>query len=772
MKNIFTAAGILLLISIYQPSMSQSDPVKLDYELALKVARDLAWNGKYEEAQLLCRRILRDKPEYVDARLLHGNVLAWQNLFEEARNEYLRVFDYDNGNRSALLGLSDVEIWSGNPGRAVGIASTGLENYPGDLELLLKLARAQQLSGDFIGSKKTVYQVLQKDPTNPAARKIYEEIRNSVPVSNEGLSIPGISGPYEIFNVDTLFALAQKHALNQEFGEARRLAGQILVYRPDFYPARVLSAQTYTWENDFNAARAELEKVRVEETGYRDGILGWIDVEKWARNYKSALDYSNLGIRFYPGDEEFILRKAEIYELSGDLLQAKKTLFNYLTGHPNNSRFLQAYSSLMDGNVRREGMVAKMPASDQTGKQTQLDSLYQVARQEAFAGNFEQARIKSMQILQEQPDHFDARFLLGNINAWEQNFGPAREIFDELIVNAFDNYDLILARVNTEMWSQNYTAALSKIQYGLEIYPDDSDLVFKRAMAYQRSGRMDLANNDLSKLLQQDPNNPLYRNAFFAPREPLQINGVSLEYTLNKYEIPARRSFNMLSMRYYRSNQIGTLIGSVNAGYLASDSTQFMQGAGLQFEIDAYPVVPLKKRYFHLNYGFSPSPLFARHRFGAHVYNSVGQGWELSAGFNYMIYRGTADTINVFIADFGAAKYFNDLMVGLNVSLSPNLGKIAQGYTFTLRKFFNTPDDWVQFSIGTGLYPDNPLNYYDDPLYIPNQLLNSYNFLFAVRYRFAEKWIGRIYAGLQYEEYLLNSFRNITNLNLALIYLF
>lgn len=771
MKNSLVIPGLLFFLFMCRPLTGQEDTVLFNYDLALKVAHELAWDGKYEEARMLCTRILRDKPEYIDARLLNGKVLAWQNQFEEARREFYNIFDYDNGNLNALLALADLEIWAGKPETAAQVAMTGLDNYPDNLELLVKHARASQLSGDFAGSKKSVYRVLQLDPTNEEARKIYNEIRTSVPVSTEGLVLPGISGPYEIVNVDTLYSQAQRCALNQEYGEARRLTNQILLYRPDYIAARVLNAQTYAWGNEFESARRELEPVKVEETGNREGILTWIDVEKWDRNYSKALNYCNLGLRFFPGDEDFLLRKAEVYNLSGETLQAKKILFTYLSAHPNNTKFLQAYNALGDVN-QPTGLPARQRVSDEAKAQSAAsDSLYKIAREEAFGGNFLAARLKCQQILQTEPDNFDTKFLMGNIYAWEQNFDQARIIYDELIAKVFDSYDLILAMTNLEMWAQNYNTALSRIQYGLEIFPDDPELIFKRAIAYQKSGRMDLANKDLGKLMQLDPTNPVYQNAFYSPREPLLINGVSLEYTLNRYDKPVSRSFNMISGRYYRSNNSGTYIGSINAGYLASDTNQFMQNAGLQFEFDAYPIVPSRKQYFHLNYAFSPSSLFARHKFGVHAFADIGQSWELSGGFDYMIYRGTRDSSNVFIADIGLTKYFRDVMAGLVISLSPNTGKIAQGYTFTFRKFFNTPYDWIQFSVGTGIYPDNPLNYFSDPDYIPNQLLRSYNVLFAVRYKFAEKWIGRVYAGFQYEEYKVKTFRDITNLNLAVIYL-
>jgi hypothetical protein len=97
---------------------------------------------------------------------------------------------------------------------------------------------------------------------------------------------------------------------------------------------------------------------------------------------------------------------------------------------------------------------------------------------------------------------------------------------------------------------------------------------------------------------------------------------------------------------------------------------------------------------------------------------------------------------------------------------------VASGYTASLRKYFSSPENWLQLTLGTGMFPDNPLYYLYDPNYVPNQLLASYNVLLAGRYKLSERWIGRIYAGYQYEEYRQSTYRNNWTVNLALIYLF
>ena len=222
----------------------------------------------------------------------------------------------------------------------------------------------------------------------------------------------------------------------------------------------------------------------------------------------------------------------------------------------------------------------------------------------------------------------------GKILSWQGKYAESAVILEDLYEKVFDNYDLILALSDVWVGLRSYDEAMDMVNYGLSLFPNDPDLLLKKAQLYQLTGSIDQANSTLYSVLALRPNDPVATRALNVAKGAVPITGISAEYTHNRYTIPFARYWNMYSMRYYHTTELGTFIGSVNMGYVNTGNTPFMQNGGVQFEIDAYPKFPAQKRYFHLNYGYSPSAVFARHRLGAHIYNEFGSGWEGSAGFN------------------------------------------------------------------------------------------------------------------------------------------
>lgn len=753
-------------------ALAQTDSVRFDYDKAIKVAQNLAVNRQFADARLLAERVIHDRPDYIDARIILGNSYYWEGYAALAREEYYKVFQYDNGNKLAFQALITLEIGEGRPERAAEIAKMALDFHPDDQEIWMSYARASQLSANFLEAKRALLTILEKDPSNQEARSRYANLMKEIPVSTEGNIVPGIQGPYDIREVDTVMVQAWNFAANEMIDEARSLCNQVLSRIPDYIPARLLIAETHAWNNEFEQARAELRKIRAEENGHRETLLAWVRTETWAKNYNTAIQYCNIGLKFYPTDEEFLLKKAQVYEAAENYFEAKRTLFTYLAANPGDIRFRQKYVRLVDKQNQQIAKSLKPVFLDTTMLPKGIEDMLYDARQLAYSDDFDGAKSVCYQVLQVVPDYFGALLLLGNILSWEGKFEESVQIMAPLIKVAFDSKDLIQSLADSEMWAENFDEASRWIRYGLDIYPGEPELLYRQAMVYQRTGDVTLAAETLGALVARIPDNKVYRQAYYSVRGPLQINGMSAEYTFNRYKLPIVQSWNMFGVKYYLSDKRGTLIGSLNTGFYRTDTTAVVNKPGIQFELDAFPVFPNKKSYLHINLGLSPSSIFARQKLGLHGFYEFRKDWEISGGFNYMNYRDSTDTVKVFIADAAISHYFKNYMASGGISFAPANGKLAQGYALTLRRFLKTPEDWIQISVGTGLYPDNPLNYLYDPTYLPNQALKNYYVLFAGRYWFTQKLIGRIYAGYQYEEYRQTLFRNTLTLNLALIFLF
>lgn len=734
----------------------------------LLLANNWARDSKYEVARLLSHRILQDYPDFTEVYLFIGNTYAWENRLDTARLFFYKVFEFDNGNLEAFNQLITMELWEGDADGAIDIANMALNHNPNNHDVLLKKARALIMLGDFINAKKILFFILSEDRYNNTARELYRNIIKGVPkeitIKDNTVLI--------VQPVDSIFKKAQNLAWNSEFVDAIDIIELIIEAQPDFLPAQVLLAQTYAWQNEFAHARSIINSVINADHYCREGIITAIDIEYWDGDYDEAItQLDSLGLKYFPEDRDFLFKKAEILGAQGQYFQAKDIIYQMLKENPSDYRAVQYYNELKGDSFRGENNFWPDIQIDSRKRGMDNETWLKEARELAYDQRYYEAQAICIRVLDVYPEDFDAQFLMGTTMAWMGRYDESRSWYERLLSTAFDSYSLIGAIVDMETWDHNYAGALERVNYGLQIYPNDKEYLIKKVAVYQGAGEIELANTTLDQLISTYPDDKEIRKSYYNLKGLIRLNAVGAGYTLNTYALPARRTWQMYSARYYHSNDIGTFVGTVNTGYVSSDTSVFSIRGGYQFEIDAYPIFAAQKRYFHFNLGFSPSPVFARYRFGAHIYQDLVPTWELTAGVNYNYFRNVVDTANVLIFQAGVNKYWSGFMGSFSVTLAPTPLKLSQGYTLLGRKYFNRPDNWIQLAISAGVYPENPVFYLNDITITPLGLLNSYTVYAAARYMFSDRWIGQLYLGYQRQEYMMNFLRNSWTVNLSLIYL-
>jgi len=758
--------GIILLSHSLSAQQTKGT---INYDAGIALAHSLAVEGKYEVARLMCYRILKDVPEYFDAYFIIANTYAWDNQFEKARLFYNKVFEYNNGDMNVFNQLIAIELWEGDPKGAIELSLEALEFESDNTDILFKKARAHVMLGEYLEAKKILFLILSIEPTHTEALQLYHEMLNGIQVE---LSI----NEHDLVNlksVDSLFLRAKNYAYTENFSKAFELINQIITQKPSYLPAYLLSAQTHAWVNEYDIAREIVSNLIKQDSLYRPAILTAIDIELWSENYnKAVLLCDSIGLSSFPGDIDILFRKVQAQKNLFEYYSAKKIVFEMLEKNPNNARALQYYNELLDSEERYQRDYRSLIQADRVEHGFDKDSLMKTARELTFDKKFVEAQAICYNILNLYPNDYEANYLLGVGYAWMGDYNEARKIFNTIIQTTFDSSELISSMIDLEIWDHQYGEALRLAKYGLGLYPNEKSLLLKMASIYQRTGKSELSTNIFRKLLVLYPEDDNLQESYFAMKGLVKLNGIGGGYTFNSYSVPSIRRWHMFTSSYHYNNDLGTFIGKVNTGYVADDTIKFMEGGGIQFELDAYPVFSDKKRYFYLNYGFSPSSIFARHRFGANIYQDISNGWELSGGMNYNYYRNSIDTTHVFIFRAGVNKYWDKFMVGVGYTFAPSFGKLAQGYSLVARKYLNRPDNWMQVIVSAGIYPENPLFYLSDPLGTTPGLLQSYTINTGFRYLLGYRWIGQVFVGYQRQEYLSNFQRNSWSLNLSLIYLF
>jgi YaiO family outer membrane protein len=139
----------------------------------------------------------------------------------------------------------------------------------------------------------------------------------------------------------------------------------------------------------------------------------------------------------------------------------------------------------------------------------------------------------------------------------------------------------------------------------------------------------------------------------------------------------------------------GTLVGRINY------ANRFAQ-SGIQPEVDFYPGL-WKNAYAYLNYGYTTSSLFARHRLGAEIFQSLPRSFETSAGFRFMDFDA-GSSITIYTASLGW--YYKSYWFSARTFITPSNGDISRSLNLTTRKYFADANNFVGITVGAGFSPD------------------------------------------------------------------
>jgi lipoteichoic acid synthase len=150
-------------------SREDSALAKLGVALTYASARKLAFAGKYDEARLVLRRLLRDAPADNDSRALLGRTYSWNHGYKEARailSELVkRAPDYSDG----YAALIDVNLWDSKDVEALALANRAYAKFPRDGAVLFGKAKALSAAGRNAEALATLDELAKVDPAYPDA---------------------------------------------------------------------------------------------------------------------------------------------------------------------------------------------------------------------------------------------------------------------------------------------------------------------------------------------------------------------------------------------------------------------------------------------------------------------------------------------------------------------------------------------------------------------------------------------------------------------------
>jgi YaiO family outer membrane protein len=361
---------------------------------------------------------------------------------------------------------------------------------------------------------------------------------------------------------------------------------------------------------------------------------------------------------------------------------------------PGKNNFLFFFLFIVTGSP-----FSKVFAQEDTLKS---DGLFQAARKAAFdEKNYTKAKSYLYKALNMSPDYNDIWIFLGRIYTWTDNYDSAKICFTHVLANKPDYEDASIAYTDLAYWNDRYDTALNVCVRGLQYHPSSEELLLRKAKILSAMKRYPAADSVVQQILLINKNNTQARLLHGRIKELSVKNKINVGYDFVYFDKEFTNPWHLASIDYGRSTKLGTITGRFNyANRFAESSTQF--------ELEAYPRIS-KTFYSYAELGFSNNNgVFPRFRTGFSLYSNLPHSFEGELGFRYLQFSGTPTWI--YTAYLG--KYYKSWLFGARTYITPSTytNVVSASYTALARYYYGSADDFIGFSAGYGISPDDRYN--------------------------------------------------------------
>lgn len=143
-----------------------------DWQARLELARLLSYVKRYDESLAEYQKVLKEKPDLVDAQLEMAAVLYWSGHVGEALN-LLEQTPPEQLNPDSRLLLADIYVTQKRYNLAEPIYREHLQKHPDDLAVRLKLAELLGYMKDYPQSIEEYQLILKARPDDIQVRRQY-----------------------------------------------------------------------------------------------------------------------------------------------------------------------------------------------------------------------------------------------------------------------------------------------------------------------------------------------------------------------------------------------------------------------------------------------------------------------------------------------------------------------------------------------------------------------------------------------------------------------
>ena len=310
------------------------------------------------------------------------------------------------------------------------------------------------------------------------------------------------------------------------------------------------------------------------------------------------------------------------------------------------------------------------------------------ARGMAFAGQ----RAESIKLLEDSlktSPNGDARVLLGTVLSWEGRYDEARRELEGVLAGNPTHGDALPALINVELWSDHPARAEELASRALRNRPHDTAMLLARAKALSALERPTEARDTLDRLLIIDPRDDAARQMRRGVRDSLRLWRVSFGASHDEFS-DRRVAWRETQASLGRSTPAGTV--SVRA-----TRAQRFGYQDDQFEFEMYPRFR-PGTYAYVAGAYSPDAiLFPEYRYAVDLYQSLGGGFEGSAGFRRL---GFGSGVDIYVGSL--SKYYDNWLFTWRTFFAPDAIGTSRSYHGAVRRYIGEAGASIGLRYGSG----------------------------------------------------------------------
>jgi lipoteichoic acid synthase len=211
----------------------------------------------------------------------------------------------------------------------------------------------------------------------------------------------------------------------------------------------------------------------------------------------------------------------KINENFGTIKVVERELLKTISDSLKAFKRLNAYSTLKNKIFPEENNIYMNPGIEFTEEELKIieistkgltfDQIFSVARETAFKKDLKKAQLLCNYILNEYPNHADARTLKGRTLAWDGKYKEAELELLNVIKRVPYYYDCYLALMDVYWWSDQDKKSIEIAQKAFKNKIAEGDLAFKLAKAYERLNNKKESKILMDSLLKIYPENSDYK---------------------------------------------------------------------------------------------------------------------------------------------------------------------------------------------------------------------------------------------------------------------